>query len=158
MNNQEKIIISVSQIQREFSKLGGKAMTALTVIFVYSIVQLIRIGNQNDYLFLLIGCILSFLTMMGYIINELTNGVKGKKNFFAMFLAFGGFIPWAFGSYVVFIDGFWSLKNLTDGFSIIVILKALIFVFLGYVVVSNFYKITEIGRNISKGVFSIQDK
>ena len=95
---------------------------------------------------------------IGYIINELTNGVKREKSFLAMFLAFGGLIPWAFGIYIVFVSGFWSLKNLADGFSSIVIIKAIIFVFLGYVVVSNFYKITEIGRNISKGAFAIQDK
>jgi len=150
--------VSVSQLQGEFSKLGGKAITALVVVLVYSIVQLSRLGNESDYLLLLIGSLLSGAAIMGYIINELTNGVKGKKSFLAMFLAFGGLIPWAFGSYVVFITGFWSLKNLADGFSSIVILKAIIFVFLGYVVVSNFYKITEIGKTISKKAFTIQDK
>jgi len=158
MENQEKPIITVSQLQREFVTLSWKAMTALVLVFIYSIVQLIRIGNQADYLLLLIGCILSAVAIMGYIINELTNGVKRKKSFLAMFLAFGGFIPWAFGSYVVFVSGFWSLKELSSGFSSIIILKALIFVFLGYVVVSNFHKITEIGRHISSGSFIIEDK
>lgn len=158
MESNQKMEVSVSQLQGEFSKLGGKAITALVVVLVYSIVQLSRLGNESDYLLLLIGSLLSGAAIMGYIINELTNGVKGKKSFLAMFLAFGGLIPWAFGSYVVFITGFWSLKNLADGFSSIVILKAIIFVFLGYVVVSNFYKITEIGKTISKKAFTIQDK
>ena len=158
MENQEKPTITVSQLQREFVTLAGKAVTALILVFIYSIVQLIRIGNQADYLLLLIGCILSAAAIMGYIINELTNGVKKKKSFLAMFLAFGGLIPWAFGSYVVFVSGFWSLKELASGFSSIIILKSLIFVFLGYIVVSNFYKITEIGKHISGGAFTIEDK
>ncbi len=158
MDSNQKTEVSVSQLQGEFSKLGGKAITALAIVLIYSIVQLIRLGNQGDYLFLLIGSLLSAAAIMGYIINELTNGVKGKKGFLAMTLAFGGLIPWAFGSYVVFVSGFWSLKNLADGFSSIVILKAIVFVFVGYVVVSNFYRITEIGKGISKGAFAIQDK
>lgn len=50
MENQEKPIITVSQLQREFVTLAGKAVTALILVFIYSIVQLIRIGNQADYL------------------------------------------------------------------------------------------------------------
>jgi hypothetical protein len=158
MENQEKPTITVSQLQREFVTLAGKAVTALIPVFIYSIVQLIRLGNQADYLLLLVGCILSAGAIIGYIINELTNGVKKKKSFLAMFLVFGGLIPWAFGSYVVFVSGFWSLKDLASGFSSIIILKSLIFVFLGYIVVSNFYKITEIGKHISNEAFTIEDK
>lgn len=158
MENQEKTSITTSQLQYQFSTLGGKVLTGLVPILIYSIIQLIRLGNQGDYLLLLVGCLLSAAAVMGYIINELTNGVKGKKSFLAMILAFAGFIPWAFGSYVVFVSGFWSLKDLADGFSIIVILKALAAVFFGYMVVSNFYKITEIGKAISNKAFAISDK
>ncbi len=158
MENQEKPTITISQLQREFVTLAGKVTIALFPIFVYSIVQLIRFGNQADYLLLLIGCILSAVAIMGYVINELTNGVKEKKSFLAMVLAFGGLIPWVFGTYIVFVSGFWSLKDLAIGFSIIIILKSLIFIFLGYIVVSNFYKITEIGKHISGGAFNIEDK
>ncbi len=158
MENQEKITVTTSQLQKEFSTLAGKAIIPLIPIFIYSIIQLIRVGNRADYLLLLIGCILSAAAIMGYIINELTNGVRKKKSFLAMFLAFGGLIPWVFGSYVVFVNGFWSLKELTNGFSSIIILKALFFVFLGYAVVSNFHKITEIGKHISGNSFIIEDK
>lgn len=158
MENQEKVVVTASQLQREFVTLAGRVILALIPIFIYSIIQLIRIGNQADFLLLIVGCILSAVAIMGYIINELTNGVKKKKSFLAMFLAFGGFVPWIFGSYVIFINGFWSLKELANGFSSIIILKALIFVFLGYVVVSNLHKITEIGKNISSNSFIIEDK
>jgi len=158
MNNQEKTSITASQLQYQFSTLGGKVVTGLLPVLIYSIIQLIRHGNQSDYLLLLIGCLLSAAAVMGYIINELTNGVKGKKGFLAMILAFAGFIPWAFGSYVVFVSGFWSLKDLADGFSIMVILKSLAAIFFGYMVVSNFYKITEIGKAISNKAFVISDK
>lgn len=158
MENQENPIITVSQLQRELVTLAGKAVTALIPVFIYSIVQLIRIGNQGDYLLLLVGCILSTATIMGYIIAELKYGVKKQKSFIAMLLAFGGFIPWLFGSYLVFVSGFWSLRKLSTGFSSIIILKTIAFVFLGYIVVSKFYQITEIGRHISKDTFTIKDE
>ncbi len=151
-------VVTVTQLQREFVTLAGKSVTALFPVFVYSIVQLIRLGNEDNYLFLLIGCLLSTAAIIGYIINELTNVLKNKKSFLTMFLALGGLIPWVFGSYLVFVSGFWSLKDLVDGFSSVVILKVIIFVFLGYVVVSNFYKITEIVKHISDGAFIIEDK
>jgi len=150
--------VSTTQLQREFVTLAGKAVTALVPVFIYSIIQLVRIGNEADYLLLLIGSILSVVAMMGYIGNELTNGVKNKKSFIAMFLAFGGFMPWAFGTYLTIVSGFWSLTELSEGFSIFVILKAIIFVLSGYVLVSNFYKITEIGKAISRDAFNIKDE
>lgn len=158
MDNQEKTSITASQLQYQFSTLGGKVLTGLIPILIYSIVQLLRYGNRSDYLLLLIGSLLSAGAVMGYIINELTNGIKGKKSFLAMFLAFAGLIPWAFGSYVVFVSGFWSLKDLADGFSIFVIVKTLAAILFGYMVVSNFYKITEIGKAISNKEFAIIDK
>lgn len=155
---QDKTTITTSQLQYQFSTLGGKVLVGLVPVLIYSIVQLVRHGNQSDYMLLLVGSLLSAAAMMGYIINELTNGVKGKKSFLAMFLAFAGLIPWAFGSYVVFVGGFWSLKGLADGFSILLILKALVAIFFGYMVVSNFYKITEIGKAISNKAFAIENK
>ncbi len=158
MEHQEKTTVTVSQLQYQFSRLGGQVLIGLVPVLIYSIVQLVRYGNQGDYMLLLTGSLLSAGAVMGYIINELTNGVKGKKSFLAMILAFAGLIPWAFGSYVVFVSGFWSLKGLVDGFSIMLILRALAAIFFGYMVVSNFYKITEIGKAISNKAFAIEDK
>lgn len=158
MESQEQIAVTVSQLQREFVTLAGRAVAALVPIFIYALVQLWRFGNQSDYLLLLVGSILSAAAIIGYIITELTYGVKKQKSWIAMSLTFGGFIPWAFGSYLVFVDGFWSLRELADGFSIIIILKAMAFIFLGYIVVSKFYKITETGRHVSNNVFIVKDE
>lgn len=172
MESNQKLEVSVSQLHGTMIELGAKAITALGAILIYSIVQLVRLGNQGDYLLLLIGSLASVVAIMGYIfmledraaiaIREQTSGKRGllrsEKGFTKMILAFGGFIPWAFGSYVVFVSGFWSLKNLADGFSTIVIIKATLSIVLGYAVVSSFSKITEVGRGISEGAFAIQDK
>jgi len=155
---EEKITITTSQIQRELSILGGRILIVLFPISIYSIVQLVRFGNQGDYLLLFVGSILSFIATMGYIIAELKYGVKKQKSFIAMLLAFGGFIPYLFGCYLVFIDGFWSLKELVNGFSIFITIKAILFLLLGYVIVSKFYQITKLCQDVSKDGVVIMDE
>jgi len=157
MENQEKIIITSSQLTERLATLAVKAFFALIPVFIYAVVQIIRFGNQIDYLLLIVGCILSIIGIMGHVIAERTYGVKKQKSYLAMLLIFSGFLPWLFGSYLVFISGFWSLRKLADGFSTLIILKAILFIFLGTVVVSKMHQITEIGRLISKGTFIIED-
>lgn len=142
MEKEDKAGIELLQLKRAFETLAGKAITPLIFVLIYSIVQLIRFGNKSDYLLLLIGCILSVMAVVGFgytIVNK-------TRSFIHMLLALSGFIPYLFGIYLVFVSGFWSLKELTNGFSIIVILKAIVFIFFGYRLVSKFYQITEIGK------------
>jgi len=154
----KKLIITMSQLTNELEVLVGKTITPLIIVFIYSVVQLIRFGNQSNYLLLLFGCILSTVIVIGYFINEITNAVKKGKSFIAMFLALSGLIAWAFGCYLVFLCGFWSLKELVEGFSITLVIKSFLFIVLGYRFISNFSKITDIGRSISDGSLIIHDK
>jgi hypothetical protein len=158
LESKQKIEVSRSELGREVAKLGVKALAALAVLLVYSIVQLFRLGNQSDYLFLLVGSLASSAAITGYVFAELTYGVSGRRSFLAMLLVLAGFIPWAFGSYVVFVSGFWSLKNLKYGFSMVVILKAMVLVWLGYAVVKNFWKITEVGVGMREGAFNVREE
>jgi hypothetical protein len=158
VESKQKIEVSRSELGREVAKLGVKALAALAVLLVYSIVQLFRLGNQSDYLFLLVGSLASSAAITGYVFAELTYGVSGRRSFLAMLLVLAGFIPWAFGSYVVFVSGFWSLKNLKYGFSMVVILKAMVLVWLGYAVVKNFWKITEVGVGMREGAFNVREE
>jgi hypothetical protein len=158
MEIKNKQVITVSQINETLYNLAGKAIFALFPIFIYGIIQLFRVGILIDYLILLIGCILSVAAIMGYIINELVNGIRKRKSHLAMILAFGGFIPWLFGSYLFLIKGFWPLRFLLKGFSITLILKSLAFIVLGFIIVSNFHKITKVGENIRNGNFIINDE
>lgn len=57
---------------------------------------------------------------------------------------------WAFGSYMVFYKGFWGLVELKNGFSIWVVVGSIFFILVGYSIVKNFYKITEIDRAFMK--------
>lgn len=137
--------------QAMFSRLMGKMSISSFVVFVFALVQIIRVGIfANDYLLLLLGSLLSVVTMLGYTIAGYIYGATGRKSYLATLLAFGGFVPWLFGSYLVFYRGFWMLTDLLNGFDIILIAKSIIFIFLGYFIVSNFYKITELDKKFAK--------
>lgn len=157
MEESNKITITVSQVQRQLSIKGGSVLTALMPIFLYSVIQLIRLGNQDNYVLLLIGSMLSFVATMGYIIAELLYGVKKKKSFIAMLLAFGGFMPYLFGCYIV-VTGFLSLWQFFHSFALFTIIKAILFIILGDMIVSNFYKITEVSKYISSNDIIVDDK
>lgn len=153
-----KSTISTSEIQRNLSKLAGKILATLFPVFLYAIIQLIRFGNKNDYLTLLLGSIFSVGGAMAYEIAILTYGVKKRKSYLAMLLTFFSFITYLFGCYLVFIRGFWSVRYIITNFSLWLIIEALISIFLGYFVVRNIYKISQIGEMIRKDTFNISDQ
>ena len=130
--------------QKLFVMLMTKVLVPLFFIFIFSVVQVIRIGFfENDYALLLLGSLLSTISVFAYTMTGYIYGAAGRRSYLAMLLTSSGFIPWAFGIYLTFYRGFWSLIELQNGFEFLVIIKSVTFIFLGYFVVSNFYKITE---------------
>lgn len=153
----DKKTLSVTELKNQFINLAVYAFLALIPILIYSIVQLIRFGWSGNYLFLLFGSLLSFVGLIMYITNELINGIKKKKSFTAMFLVTGCLFPWFLGTYLV-INNLWALKGLVNEFSILILLRSLIFIVLGYIIVKKTYQITEIGRLMSDGSLIIENE
>ena len=144
----EKTIAQIMWPQRVFVLLMTKTFIPLFLVFIFAVVQMIRIGFfASDNRLLLIGSVLTIVSAFGYIMAGYIYGASGRKSIIAMLLATGGLIPWAFGSYLVFYRGFWSLLELGNGFNFIVVGKSLFFVLVGYFIVSNFYKITEADKS-----------
>lgn len=142
---------SASFIREVATELTARAILPLIIVFLYAVVQLIRGENQDNSFFLLVGSIFSAVTILGYFISMAIReyGAIQKKSFLVAILIYGGLVPWAFGVYIVLINGLWSLVSLANGFSIIVILKSVIFLALGYSLVSNLHKMTELDRGFS---------
>lgn len=151
MGQAKKSGVTYSAALEHLSALAVRGSIPLVLISLYSILQLFRYGPDNhDYLVLLVGSVISGAAIIGYVISILVYGLEGKRSYVAMFLTFFGFIPWIFGSYLVLYKGFWSLKDLIDDFSFIVLLKSAFYIVFGYIVVSKFYQITEFGRKIDR--------
>ena len=144
----EKTTAQIMWPQRVFVLLMTKTFVPLSLVFIFAVVQTIRIGSvASDNRLLLIGSVLAIVSVFGYTMAGYIYGASGRKSFIAMLLAAGGFIPWAFGSYLVLYRGFWSLLELGNGFDFIVVSKSLFFIFVGYFIVSNFYKIIEADKS-----------
>jgi len=141
------------------SELAAQGSLLLLLVLIYATIQLFRsVGNDN--LLLLVGSILSivgFLTYPATTVVDKNSVIKRRKGTLFMFLSFSGFIPWLFGSYLTLYKGFWSLKDLLNGFSLLVLLKSLSFIVVGYAIVSKLYKISKFGRLVSEGKFVIKD-
>lgn len=130
--------------QRIFIMLMMKVATPLLIVLVFSVVQAIRIEfSTNDNAVLLLGSLLSMASVFGYTIAGYIYGAAGRRSYFGVLLTLGGFIPWAFGIYLIFYRGFWSLIELQNGFEFLIVIKSVAFILLGYFIVSSFYKITE---------------
>ena len=142
------------EVSEFVARLTTKALLALAAVFVFAAISLLRHGLVGDYLFLLVGSIFSAAAIVAYAFSAFAP--KGRKSWLLAGIAFSGFIPYLFGSYLVFYRGFWRLKDLFATFSMLTIFKAACFVLIGYMVVSGIYKITEFVRMVDKGKIIIE--
>jgi hypothetical protein len=144
--------------QATFSKLQGELGVPLIIVAIYSIVCLIIYGNTgNQYLFMLVGSILSMAGIFAFVMASFSYGALGKKSFVAMLMTFAGFIPYLFGVYLTFYQGFWGFKELSTGFSIWLVVKSLGAIVLGFWIVNKTYQITEEEKKFTLWVKSDPD-
>lgn len=137
--------------QREFSQKGGKLITVLLPVFVYSLVPLIRLGsNGNQYVLMIIGSLLSVLGVISFTATSYLYSATNRKSFIAVFFTFIGFMPYIFGCYLTFYQGFWGFSELRYGFSFWVLFKAIASILIGYIIVSKLYELTELDRKFAK--------
>ena len=139
MNNEQNIVLKGGEVSDVLAHLTIKTFLAHLAVLLFAIVQLIRHGATSDYPLLLAGTILSAVAMLAYMVLLFTK----RKSIPLAIAAFGGFIPYLFGLYLVFYRGFWRLKDLSMGFSIAIIIEGACFILAGYAVVSGIYKLSE---------------
>lgn len=141
----DEITITATQTQYITSKLGGKALTPCSIPFIYGIIRLFR-HSLNDWQgwVLIIGALLSFIGIVTYNVALIDN----KKSFRNMFFCFFGLIPYLYGCFVTFYEGFWSLKLLFISFSWSKLIIPIIWIIIGYYIVNGIYVLTEFGNSI----------
>jgi hypothetical protein len=153
--------ISYGYFREYTASLMTKADIALFVLFLYSLIQLIRSRGNGDYLIIFLGSILSgiaifiFLIVLMASIEKKKGTLTNKLSLMAFFSSQTGWLIWLYCVFIVFYKGIWSLIGLFHGFSLGLIFEAFLFVWLGYKVISNFSKITDLERAISEGRITI---
>ena len=121
-----------------------KVTFPLLAVLIYSIFGLkIHSSENNHYDFMLVGSLGSLIIMIisGISIKtyKLTVMRILLKNIGKLLLIF----PFLFGCYITFYQGFWGFSELSNGFSLIVIIKSVIATFLGFRIVSEVYEFNE---------------
>lgn len=100
------------------------------IIFIYSLVQVIRLGiADNHYLFMLIASVVSFIC-----INVYTRSIfhpREKELLAAPSMTIAYVIVFLFALYIFLYQGLWGLLDLQHGFSVWVIIKSAVALYLG---------------------------
>ncbi|MGI9276454.1 MAG: hypothetical protein ACR2PT_16620 [Endozoicomonas sp.] len=134
--------MKIYQPSASLQKLAPRAILLLSVltlgISVHLFMEGVEIGRPN----LLLASLLSLLVLC----TEYTQ-LTGKLIFFnnricPKFNQLAGYIPYAFGFYLMAVEGFWSLNSLLDGFSVTVIALSIFYIACGNAVVSAGYQCT----------------
>lgn len=136
------------QVTDLFTELLTKPFLPLGLIFLFALVQTSRFGLGRDNLILTVGSCLSGMIIFAHSLMAFAD--KGKKSWPLTFLALAGFVPFAFGCYLVFYKGFWGLRDLFVRFSVGRLVARLMFIVLGYQVVNGFYRVTEFVEKVAR--------
>lgn len=153
---ENSITLRGGEVSDFIARLTTKAFIALFIVLVLAIVQIIRHGaNFNKYV-LLAGSILSGIAILTYALHVVWDAGRKQRGIIPMIITFGGFLPYIFGCYLVFYEGFWRMRNLFNHFSLMVIFTSLFFVFIGYNVVYGIYRVSEFGRKVDEGKIIIE--
>lgn len=140
------------------ARLTTKGILFSAIVAITSVVQMIMGGVTHRHLFLLAGALLSGLAIFGFVVTVVRAADSGesRRSLLSMLLAFGGFVPYLFGTYLCFYEGFWKFFRLFDQFSVGVIVEAVFYVITGYLIVLAIYKASEFGRAVDEGRIQIR--
>lgn len=149
MPEEQQVILQGAQVSDVSARLITKPLVALFAVFVFAVVKLVSHGLVGDYLLLLVGSLFSAAGLVGYLF--LIFAKRGQKSILLSLVAFSGFVPYAFGAYLVLYRGLWSLRELLVIFSFATIVKAGCFVLAGYAIVSGIHQVTEFVAGVNRG-------
>jgi hypothetical protein len=135
-------------------RLAIWALLSLAVLLLFGMYLLFTEGFSVRFFLISGGAILSAIGIFSYGLVIAQVGRGRKKGFDLTFLTLLGFIPYLFGCYLVFYEGFWRMFLLRNGFSFSVLFTSVIFVVVGYFVVLGIYRVTELGRTVQESTAS----
>lgn len=133
------------------ARLITKGVAVLLVLAVVAIVQMFRVGANYRHALLLAGSLLSIAALFAYPARVARERGRPQRSLAGFLIGLGGLIPYLFGCYLVFYEGFWRLRSLLDGFVPSVVIVSVLYIVGGYAVVSAIYKATEFGGAVDEG-------
>ena len=140
-------ILSAEQFGLLTARLEGRIVLISGTMFFTGLVQGLRHSWNAQALLLLVGAVLAVLGMGLY-----GGSLRSKKPSWTAFgSGLGGFAPYLFGCYLVFIRGMWNARHLLQAFTIGSLLASAAFIYLGYRLVYWTGRLSEIGEGLRTG-------
>jgi len=126
--------------------LSSAMLSPVIIIFLYSLVQLILHaiwlgGSIGHYIFMLVGSIVSFVGISMYTRTFFHSKKKELLSAPSMTIAYA--LVFIFACYLTFYQGFWGFAELRNGFSIWVIIKSVVAIYLGWKLAKTTSKISD---------------
>jgi len=150
------VVLRGGEISDFLGRIITKPGVVLVVLFLTTLLQIIRHGGSTRHWVLLVGSVLAGLFLLAFVLIAIDAGRKGR-GIGPMLAALGCFVPYLFGCYLVFYEGLWRLRTLVAQFSILTIIFSLLFMVGGYLVVNGTYRMSEFGRRVDEGRIVIED-
>ncbi|PJE80226.1 hypothetical protein CI610_00798 [invertebrate metagenome] len=133
--------------KKQFMWLNSRAETALCIIIAITAIRLYLNGIGNRVTLLFIGALLSVFILFTVTFSTRWPGRKIKKWCTGIFC----YIPYLFGLYLFFGEGFWRLTLMLQEFSWFELMSALVCFLMGHMVASAGYISIEYIRDIKHG-------
>lgn len=143
--------LSDTEVKHFIARLNTKGVTVLIYLAIIFAVQMFRLGVTDRYILMLAGSVLSMAVLYAYPRCAVRDGGKPERSPVGAILAIAGFIPYLFSLYLLLYEGFWRLRLLLDGFSVAVVIVAVLYIVGGYFVLMATHKVSEFGRAVTEG-------
>lgn len=156
--NEESITLSRNEVSDLIAHMTYRLLIALGIVLIFAIVQIIRLGLGQKNLILVGGSILSGIAFIVEAAYWSSYAGEKRRGIIPMMIIAGSFLPYLFGCYLVFYEGFWRLRTLLDKFSMKTMLLGFFFVVVGYHIVKGVYLFSEFTRKVDKRIIIIDSK
>lgn len=128
---------AIIPVQRYIVMRVSHLVMACSVPFVWGLVSIFDRGWSTGSLVLVGGALGATLGLFLYGLTILSAAMHPRRSFALMFGTFAGFLPYLYGCYLTFYEGFWGFVRLfTEEFSLLRIVGSIVFLALGAAIVS----------------------
>ncbi len=100
--SESPLVLHGGESSEFLSRMITKPGLALAVLFIATIVQIIRYGPSPRYWLLLIGSFLAAVFLFAFGMLIVIDAGKKRRGLVPMLVALGGYLPYLFGCYLVF--------------------------------------------------------
>jgi hypothetical protein len=123
----------------------------MLIVLTVGLIQGIRLGfDQKDYACLIIGSLSSTVLLLFYVASAVCDLYGISRPWLASCSSLGEYVPYLFALYLTFYRGWWGVISQFWDFSVLGLLSAAFFLFIGTVAIILLEKLTTESRKAKR--------